>query len=91
MTLLELYYRKAEINKIVWARLGFNLYLSKGVALTLTDAGIGISGLLAGAIPGIGQYLPLIVRLITMYLESNITSGKIFKFKKYVIIKEVLV
>ncbi|CCL85543.1 hypothetical protein BN188_270024 [Clostridioides difficile T19] len=33
----------------------------------------------------------VIVRVITMYLESNITSGKIFKFKKYVIIKEVLV
>ncbi|HFL2412333.1 TPA: hypothetical protein ACG3O0_001021 [Clostridioides difficile] len=45
---------------MIWARICFNLYLSKGVALTLTDAGIGISGLLAGAIPGIGKYLPLL-------------------------------
>ncbi|MFL8672249.1 hypothetical protein Q3198_19930, partial [Clostridioides difficile] len=75
----ELYYRKNEINKIVWTKVGFNLYLSKRVALTLADAGIE-------------QYLAtVIVRVITMHLESNITSGKIFKFKKYVIIKEVLV
>ncbi|MCC0690763.1 hypothetical protein [Clostridioides sp. ZZV14-6387] len=79
----ELYYRKAGTNKIVWTKTGFDLYLSKGVVLTLAGAGTGVAGLLAGAIPGIGQYLAAaIVGAITMHLGSNITSGKIFKFKK---------
>lgn len=79
----ELYYRKAGTNKIVWTKMGFDLYLSKGVALTLAGAGTGVAGILAGAIPGIGQYLAAaIVGAITMHLGSNITSGKIFKFKK---------
>lgn len=78
----ELYYRKAGTNKIVWTKTGFDLYLSKRVALTLAGAGTGVAGLLAGAIPGVGQYLAAIVGAITIHLGSNITSGKIFKFKK---------